>query len=113
MRRLLAGEVALARGHHLHACDARNDSRPVQPRLPILIGGGGERKTLATVARYADAWNLAGSDSITGSPAHIAEYLAPYLELGFHHVSIGVPAPFDVETLERFVREVKPLLDAA
>jgi alkanesulfonate monooxygenase SsuD/methylene tetrahydromethanopterin reductase-like flavin-dependent oxidoreductase (luciferase family) len=25
-----------------------------------LIGGGGERKTLATVARYADAWNIGG-----------------------------------------------------
>ena len=35
--------------------------RPVQEHLPIMIGGSGERKTLRTVARYADQWNAMGS----------------------------------------------------
>ncbi|MGH9246859.1 MAG: TIGR03560 family F420-dependent LLM class oxidoreductase [Acidimicrobiales bacterium] len=34
--------------------------RPLQDRIPILVGGSGERKTLRLVARYADACNLFG-----------------------------------------------------
>ena len=34
--------------------------RPLQDKVPILIGGGGEKKTLRLVAKYADACNLFG-----------------------------------------------------
>ena len=40
--------------------EAVNEPPPVQEHLPIMIGGGGEKKTLATVARYADIWNVDG-----------------------------------------------------
>ena len=38
----------------------RNDPPPVQERLPILIGGGGEQVTLKLVAKYGDANNVGG-----------------------------------------------------
>ena len=34
--------------------------RPLQERIPILVGGSGEKRTLRLVARYADACNLIG-----------------------------------------------------
>jgi F420-dependent oxidoreductase-like protein len=34
--------------------------RPLQERIPILVGGSGEQRTLRLVARYADACNLFG-----------------------------------------------------
>jgi alkanesulfonate monooxygenase SsuD/methylene tetrahydromethanopterin reductase-like flavin-dependent oxidoreductase (luciferase family) len=46
-----------------------------------------------------------------GTVTQIAERLAPYVELGFHTVISEQPAPYDVETLERFMKEVKPLVE--
>jgi alkanesulfonate monooxygenase SsuD/methylene tetrahydromethanopterin reductase-like flavin-dependent oxidoreductase (luciferase family) len=41
--------------------DALCEPRPVQAKLPILVGGSGPRKTLRTTALRADAWNTAGT----------------------------------------------------
>ena len=168
MRDMLDQPSATARGEHYAASNVRNDPPPVQRRLPILIGGAGERKTLQTIARYADTWNVAmvtpeeaaqkdavlrrwcddvGRDSdeiertvslgpvairetpaeadvivarfhesnpglkrkiVTGSVAQITDLVGAYAERGFRHVIYHSPAPYDDETLERFVNEVKP-----
>lgn len=60
MRGMLHGERPTASGPRYRAKDVRNDPMPIQERLPILIGGGGEQVTLKLVARYGDANNLGG-----------------------------------------------------
>jgi alkanesulfonate monooxygenase SsuD/methylene tetrahydromethanopterin reductase-like flavin-dependent oxidoreductase (luciferase family) len=43
-------------GRHYGIKDAYCEPRP-HPAVPLLIGGGGEKKTLRVVAKYADMWN--------------------------------------------------------
>jgi alkanesulfonate monooxygenase SsuD/methylene tetrahydromethanopterin reductase-like flavin-dependent oxidoreductase (luciferase family) len=61
IRRLLDGERVTHEGTHYRFHDAVCTPRPVQPHLPILLGGSGPRKTLPLVARSADLWNAYGT----------------------------------------------------
>lgn len=62
MRGMLDGaEPSAPEGSRYRASRVRNDPLPVQPHLPICVGGGGEKVTLRLVARYADMNNVGGS----------------------------------------------------
>ncbi len=178
VRRMLDGEPVTSPpdGHYAFR-DLRHDPLPQQRHLPIMIGGSGERKTLRTVARYADMWNGMGRMDVlrrkvavleqhcadvgrdpaaiertigckpvirdgaaeaarvwrrlmehnetpmerveddptfwVGTPEDIAERLLEARELGFETAIAEIPAPYDRETLERLIGEVKPLVERA
>ncbi len=175
LRPLLAGETVTSPPGGRYAFKAlQHLPAPVNGRIPIMVGGSGEKKTLRTVARYADMWNGMGSLELmthkvevlrrhcedvgrdpaeieftlgikatirdseaeavrvwkaamehnrtpmsrvendatfwNGTPEQLAEKLGPFLELGFVTVISEHPAPYDTETLERLIGEVKPLV---
>ena len=64
LRLLLDEPVASFAGRHYILKDAIAEPKPLQKRLPLLIGGGGEQKTLRTVARYADYWHGHGTPDV-------------------------------------------------
>jgi len=47
-----------------------------------------------------------------GTPGQVADWLTPYVEAGAGSFSPQIGWPYDRETIERLVGEVKPLLDA-
>lgn len=60
VRALLDGERVTYEGKYYKLDRAVLNTRPIQKRLPIMIGGAGEQKTLRTTAKYADMWHTFG-----------------------------------------------------
>jgi F420-dependent oxidoreductase-like protein len=81
------------RGRHFEAERLLNSPQSIsRPRVPIMVGGGGERKTLRLVAQYADACN------VFGRPEAIAR---KYTILDAHCAAVGRdPAEIERSTLQ-------------
>jgi alkanesulfonate monooxygenase SsuD/methylene tetrahydromethanopterin reductase-like flavin-dependent oxidoreductase (luciferase family) len=58
VRALLHDGKADVAGGYVRLRDARLEPRPVQPHLPVWIGGAGERRTARVAARHGDGWNV-------------------------------------------------------
>jgi len=73
-KQMWSGSEAPFEGEHYHLARTLNSPQVLsRPHPPILIGGGGEKKTLRLVARYADACNIAVYDP--AQAAHKLEVL--------------------------------------
>jgi F420-dependent oxidoreductase-like protein len=60
---LLTNETTTLDGKYVRLTEARCEPKPIQqPHPPIVIGGTGERRTLRSVARFAQHWNFPGGD---------------------------------------------------
>jgi len=57
VRSMLSQPRTTFEGRYFQVRDAPNQPAPVQEWMPLLIGGGGEQRTMRIAARYADQWN--------------------------------------------------------
>ena len=67
---MLRNEKVSLNGKHYQVTDAVNSPAPLS-KVPIMIGGGGEKKTLRMVAQYADESNL-GLPTVADIPRKLA-----------------------------------------
>jgi len=58
VRGLLREDRVDFKGEWFQLHDAQCVPKPVQPDLPIWVGGGGEKRTLRITAQWADGWNI-------------------------------------------------------
>ena len=106
IRRLLDGERVTYDGPSYRFHDALCQPRPIQARLPILIGGSGPRKTLRTTAAYADIWNAYGSpEAIAASDAILRDHCR---DLGRDEREIARSVTLDV-----WIRDTREAAQAA
>ena len=96
-------------GKHYTATRLMNSPQAIsRPRVPIMIGGGGERKTLRLVAQYADACNVfGGAERIAHKYAVLREHCErlgrPYDEIERSTLqSVDVDAQSADELVEHF-----------
>ncbi len=114
IRGMLTEERTTFEGKHYSAIDASNKPMPVQERLPIWIGGLGEKKTLKIVAKHADGWNAAYTS--VEHFAHLSKVLDEWCEKsGRDPASIGrsINLTFNMGTTQAEVDEEREKLRAA
>lgn len=59
---LLANKATSFEGQYFQVTDAWCEPKPVQAKIPLVIGGRGPKRTLRAVARWADQWDMTFPD---------------------------------------------------
>lgn len=99
-------------GKTFSAAEAICYPRPLQERIPILVGGGGEKRTLRLVAQYADAANFMGDAATVAHKRSVLEKHCADVGRDPAEIAITFLSPMllaaDQSELERRLAELRP-----
>jgi F420-dependent oxidoreductase-like protein len=112
-RAMFTGDDVSFAGRHYRLDHARNQPRPVQDGGPrIMIGGGGEKRTLRLVAAYADQCNVMGDAATLARKIDVLRQHCA--EVGRDPADIGVTwmTPLILTTSDQNTAEMREMLAA-
>jgi F420-dependent oxidoreductase-like protein len=113
-RAMFTGDDVSFSGTHYQLDHARNLPRPVQPGGPrIMIGGGGERRTLRLVARYADMCNVTGDAATLAHKVSVLRAHCADVGRDPAEVSVTWMSPLILTTSDQNTIETREMLAAA
>ncbi len=107
---MIRGEKVSLDGDYYHVIDAVNSPAPIS-RIPLMIGGSGEKKTLRMVAQYADESNLSSGSAeeiprkLEALEAHCQRLGRDRSEIKVTKLTMGMVAP-TMEEAEADLREM-------
>ncbi|HYA67979.1 MAG TPA: LLM class F420-dependent oxidoreductase [Acidimicrobiales bacterium] len=113
-RAMFTGDDVSYVGKHYRLDHARNQPRPVQAGGPkIMIGGGGEKRTLRLVAQYADKCNVTGDVKTLARKIEVLHRHCA--EVGRDPAEVGITwmTPLILTTSEQNTAEVRDMLSAS
>jgi F420-dependent oxidoreductase-like protein len=112
-RAMFTGDDVSFTGQYYRLDHARNLPRPVQPGGPkIMIGGGGEKRTLRLVARYGDQCNVTGDlSTLTRKIAVLRQHCA---DVGRDPAEVGITwmTPLLLTTSSQQTADMRAMLAA-
>jgi F420-dependent oxidoreductase-like protein len=113
-RAMFAGDDVSFTGQHYRIDHARNLPRPVQPGGPrIMIGGGGEKRTLRLVAQYADQCNVTGNVATLARKIEVLHRHCADVGRDPAEISVTWMTPLILTTSSQNTAEVNEMLAAA
>lgn len=92
-------------GKYFQVQDAPAQPAPVQARMPLLIGGGGERRTLRIAARYADHWNCWTTPEVLAHKLSVLREHCEQVGRDPAEIHVSTQALLYLSTDEEWVRE--------
>jgi F420-dependent oxidoreductase-like protein len=113
-RAMFTGDDVSFSGKHYQLDHARNLPQPIQPGGPkIMIGGGGEKRTLRLVAQYADQCNVTGDVATLAHKISVLRGHCADVGRDPAEVEITWMSPLILTTSEKNTAEVREMLAAA